>query len=37
MLQKLSEQDFLALRSPFESGRQAPKTLGAVVILFIFF
>ncbi|WP_079709017.1 hypothetical protein [Paraliobacillus ryukyuensis] len=37
MLQQLKEEDFLALRSPFESGRQSPKALGAVAILFIFF
>ncbi|MGY0691202.1 hypothetical protein ACW2QC_00250 [Virgibacillus sp. FSP13] len=37
MLQKLSEEDFVALRGPFESGRQSPNSLSLTLILFIFF
>lgn len=36
MLSKLSEKDFVALRGPFESGRQAPVSLGVGMIFAIF-
>ncbi|MCK0473464.1 hypothetical protein [Halalkalibacter sp. APA_J-10(15)] len=36
MFSKLSEKDFLVLRGPFESGRQAPVSLGGAMILGIF-
>ncbi|WP_062050951.1 hypothetical protein [Bacillus sp. JCM 19034] len=33
MVRKLSEKDFLVLRGPFESGRQAPVSLGGAMII----
>ncbi|WP_062050950.1 hypothetical protein [Bacillus sp. JCM 19034] len=33
---KLKEEDFLVLRGPFESGRQAPVSLGGAMIIGIF-
>ncbi|WP_096186926.1 hypothetical protein [Evansella halocellulosilytica] len=36
MFSKLSEKDFLVLRGPFESGRQAPVSLGGAMIIGIF-
>ncbi|MFB1051948.1 hypothetical protein [Paraliobacillus sp. JSM ZJ581] len=35
MLQKLTEQDFLVLRGPFESKRQSPKSMATVLIFTI--
>jgi len=35
MLKKLSEEDFLVLRGPLESGRQRPKSLAAISLLCI--
>src|SRR5699024_4585383 len=32
VLSKLKEEDFLALRGPFESGRQSPGSLGGMLI-----
>ncbi|WP_234400655.1 hypothetical protein [Virgibacillus senegalensis] len=35
MLGNLAEEDFFVLRGPFESGRQSPRNLGAMLILSI--
>lgn len=35
MLKKLPEEDFAALRGPFESGRQSPAKLGGILLLSI--
>ncbi|MBU9723487.1 MULTISPECIES: hypothetical protein [Bacillaceae] len=36
MLGKFTENDFLVLRGPLESGRQSPKSLGSIFIICIF-
>lgn len=36
MLKKLSEEDFVVLRGPLESGRQSPNSLASILLLGIF-
>ena len=36
MLEKLTEEDFMVLRGPLESGRQGPGSLGGMLLLSIF-
>src|SRR5699024_4680468 len=36
VFKKLSEEDFVTLRGPFESGRQSPGSLAPILILSIF-